>query len=315
MKSFRASMMVPMFALFASLAACSGQAQTDGSAQTNNAVANVAAEGKPASGPMRGPMMGGPGMLIFTALHEDSLKLTDAQRTTIQAAADTLKPKGPPPGAEAHGKALAAAVRAGKIDTATLAKPDIAVIEGEHKTALVNALNTLHKTLTKEQRVALVAAIESHKGKHGHMGDGEGPKGEHEGMKHHKGGEGHAFGPMHMLKDLDLTADQQAAIEKELQANKPAKPTEAEREAMKAQHEAFKKELDARLQTFAADDFDANAYVAPIANGPKMGAHGDRFVADLAAIVPLLTPAQREKLAAKLEKGPAAFAPPAPAAK
>jgi Spy/CpxP family protein refolding chaperone len=314
MKSFRASLMVPMFALFASLAACSGQAQTDGSAQTNNAVTNAAAEGKPASSHMRGPMMGGPGMLVFAALHEDSLKLTDAQRTTIQAAADTLKPKGPPPGAEAHGKALAAAVRAGKIDTATLAKADVApAMESEHKTALVNALNVLHKTLTKEQRVALVAAVQSHKGKHGPM-NGDAPKGEHEGMKHHKGGEGHAFGPMHMLKDLDLTADQQTAIEKELQANKPAKPTEAERDAMKAQHEAFKKELDARLQTFANDDFDANAYVAPIANAPKMH-HGDRFVTDLAAIVPLLTPAQREKLATKLEKGPAAFAPPAPAAK
>jgi Spy/CpxP family protein refolding chaperone len=314
MKSFRASLMVPMFALFATVAACSGQAQTDGSAQTNNAVTNAAADGKPAFR----PMMGGPGMLVFAALHEPSLNLTEAQRATIQAAADTLKPKGPPPGAEAHGKALAAAVRAGKIDTATLAKPDITAngIEGEHKTALVNALNTLHQTLTKEQRVALVTAIASHKGKHGpmHAPNGEGPKGEHEGMKHHKGGQAH-FGPMRMLDGLDLTADQQTAIQKELQANKPAKPTEAEREAMKAQHQAFKKELDARLQTFANDDFDANAYVAPLANAPKMGAHGDRFVSDLAAIVPLLTPAQREKLATKLEKGPAAFAPPAPAAK
>jgi hypothetical protein len=303
MKSLRASMMIPLFGLLATLAACSGQAQTDGTAQTNNAVANASQSDKHAFGR---PMMGGPGMLVFAALHEPSLELTDAQRTTIQAAADSIAPKGPPAGAQAHASALAAAVRAGKVDVATLSpKMEIAPSE-EHKTALVKALTTVHQTLTKEQRVALVAAVAKHQGKHGDGPKGEGPK--HEGMKHEGGAH---FGPMRMLEGLDLTKDQEAAIQKELEANKPAKPTEAEREAMKAQHEAMKKELDARLQTFASDTFDANAFVAPIANAPKAAPHGDRFVADLAAIVPLLTPAQREKLATKLEKGPG-FAPKMP---
>ncbi|MGZ3421677.1 MAG: Spy/CpxP family protein refolding chaperone [Polyangiales bacterium] len=299
MKAFRSTisnwMMIPLFGVFASLgvAACSGQAATDGNASTNNAVTTVAQSDKPAHGPGMG--MHGPASLLFAALHEP-INLTDAQRSTIQAAVDTLKPKAPPADS-GHKAALVAAVRAGKIDTTALAIKPEAIDHSAHTAAVAKALTTLHSTLTKDQRVALVAAVQKRASEHKFEGK--------DGQKHQ------GFGPMKMLDSLNLTPEQETAIKKELEANKPAPPTDAERAAMKTQHEAFRKEMDARLQTFAADNFDANAFVAPPANAPKMGPamHGDRFLNDLAVIVPILTPAQRDMLAAKLEKGPPA--PPA----
>jgi Spy/CpxP family protein refolding chaperone len=198
-----------------------------------------------------------------------------------------------------------AAIRAGNIDTSKLAiKPAEAAFQAPDRTALAKALTTLHSTLGKEQRAALVAAVEKHEG---------GPKGD-KGAKHAGWNKDHGrrkHGPMRMLEGVDLTKEQKDAIHAKLEAGKPAAPTEAERAAMKTQHEAMRKEMEARLQTFVGDDFDANAFLAPPANAPaKPGFEGDHFVKELAVIVPLLTPAQREKLAQNLEKGP-----PAPAAK
>jgi Spy/CpxP family protein refolding chaperone len=304
MKSFRATMMLPMFGVFAALgvlAGCSGQAATDANGTTNTA---VTAQGKHGHGP--GMMAHGPEMLLFASLHAP-INLTDAQRTTIQGLVDGLQPKGAAP---ADKTALVAGIRAGKIDTASVAfnKPadaDIAL----RRTALAKSLTTLHDTLTAEQRVALVAAIEKRAegGPKGEDHKGEGLKGE-KGEKGEHGKMHGGFGPMHLLKDLDLTEEQEKAVKAAFEANKPAPPTETDREAMKANHIAMKKEMDARLQTFASDKFDANAFVAPPANAPKDGPamHGDHFIKTLAVIVPILTPAQREKLASKIEKGPAA---------
>jgi Spy/CpxP family protein refolding chaperone len=303
-------MIVPMFGVFAAVAACSGQAVTDGSGTSNTP---VTAQAKDHGGPRMGP---GGGMLLFAALHED-INLTDAQRTTIQGLADGLRPKGPPPGFEENKKALAAAVRAGKVDVNALqpAKPDFAA----HNAEVAKALTTLHATLTPEQRVALVAAVKKHGEDHkdgpwahkgGPKGDGEkGEKGDGpKGMKMHEG-PGH-FGPMGMMKDLDLTKDQETAIKAEFDKNKPTPPTDAERETMKKNHEAMRTEMAARLDKFATPTFDATAFLAPPTNAPApMGGgfgHGDHMLKTLSAVVPLLTPAQREKLAAKIEQGPAA---------
>ena len=303
MKSFRASMMIPLFGLLASVAACSGQAPADGTSSTDNAV-TVSAQSDQA-GPEHGRRMGhGPASLLFAALHE-KIDLTDAQRSTIKTALEGLKPAGAPP-VERHGNAaLAAAVRAGKIDVVALTPAKVEQVDhAGRKEALAKALTTLHATLNPEQRVALVAAMQKHGGKpQGEAKTFEGDEGGkvHEGMKGHEGN----FGPMRMFADLDLTPEQQTAIKAQLDANKPAPPTAAEREAMKAKHEAMRKSMDARLQTFATDTFDATAFLAAPEGGPsKMFAGKDRMLNDLAAVVPLLTPAQREKLAAKIEKGP-----------
>jgi Spy/CpxP family protein refolding chaperone len=289
MKSFRCmsrvGIVIPLFGLLTSLAACSGQASTDGTASTNNAVANAAQTDK---GEAYRGFMHGPGSLVFAALHEN-IDLTDAQRATIQAAADSIKPKKgefkPSAEMKAHHAALAAAVRAGKIDTTTLTAPKIEIDHSAQDANLVKALTTLHDTLNKDQRAALVAAVQKKAADH------------KPGKEMKEGHHGH-HGPMGFLKDLDLTQDQKDQIKAKLEADKP----QVDHEAMKAQHEAFKKDMDARLASFVSDQFDAKAFIAPPANAPKM--NGDHFAKMLSVVVPILTPDQREKLAQKLEKGP-----------
>jgi hypothetical protein len=63
--------------------------------------------------------------------------------------------------------------------------------------------------------------------------------------------------------------------------------------------------MRARLESFAADSFDAQAFVAPPADAPQGRPMQPlaRMVNELAVVVPLLEPAQREALAALLEKG------------
>ncbi|MEO8797095.1 MAG: Spy/CpxP family protein refolding chaperone, partial [Polyangiaceae bacterium] len=100
--------------------------------------------------------------------------------------------------------------------------------------------------------------------------------------------------------DLNLTQAQKDAIKTKMEADKPS---DADREAMKAKRETMHKERTAKLETFASDTFDATAFVtrpADAANGPKV----DRRAKKLAIITSVLDASQREKLAQKIEQGP-----------
>ena len=154
-----------------------------------------------------------------------------------------------------------------------------------------------------------MAAVAKHGEGHGPKGDG--PKGERpKGERPMRGDHAGPMGPMGgMLEGLDLTQAQQDAIKTKLEAQRPAAPSEADRAAMKSQHDAMRTAMQAKLQTFASDNFDATAFVAPPAGalaqkGPGPGA--DRFATDLQIITSVLEPAQREKLAARIEAGPPA---------
>ena len=308
LRSLRSMMLLPTFALVAAVAACSGAGAADGNGTTATPVTAQAKDHGP--GRHMGP---GPEMLLFSALHEE-INLTDAQRSTIEGLVEGLRPKGPPPGFAANKTALVAGIRAGKIDVAALtpAKPDMT----EHRAAVAKALSTLHSTLTSEQRVALVAAIKKHAEDHkfgfGPKGDGpkgDGPKGDGPKADIAKGDgkmhPGHHFGgPMHIVQDLDLTEAQKTAIHAEFDKNKPAPPSDADKVEWKKKHEAMRAEMGARLDKFAAPTFDATAFVTPPADAPAFGGPGEHFLKELAVIVPILTPAQREKLAEKIEKGP-----------
>jgi len=129
-------------------------------------------------------------------------------------------------------------------------------------TALAKALTTLHATLTSEQRAALVAAMKKRA-----MSAPPPPS------------------LLDRYTDLALTEEQKTAIKTALEANKPEPPPS---------------DLAARLDAFATSTFDATAFVTPPSDAPKMMA-GDPMLRELAVVVPLLTPAQRETLAAKLE--------------
>ena len=115
---------------------------------------------------------------------------------------------------------------------------------------------------------------------------------------------GGPLGPM--LHDLDLSEAQRTDIHKALEAQRPAAP---DAEAMKKQGEAMQAAMKARLASFVEDGFDAAAFVKPPAGPEGMGPmgpaqHVERMVSELSAVLPILQPAQREKLAAQLEKGP-----------
>lgn len=252
----------------------------------------------------RGDHRPGPAFLLRAALRD--LDLTDAQKTAIQGEIDALEAAKPARGEgfEADRKALADAVRAGNVDASKLGR-DFAP-PAEMKAAVTKAIQALHDTLDAKQRRALVDKMAAHME---HPKDGMerrgrgGPDGER-GPRPDGAGERGARpegGPMmHMLSGLDLTADQQTRVKAALEG---LAPSDADREAMKAAHEAHRKEMATRMEAFVADKFDASAFATPPADkqafGPKQ-----HMVKALAAVVPILTADQRAKLADQIEKGP-----------
>lgn len=303
MKTFRT--LFPMLGVALTLAACSGESTGNAGAESASSAQTkaVADDGRPGAGrPHHGP--GGPGMLLFAALHED-IKLTPEQKAKLESLVASNRPE-PPAVDKTRTSQLASAVRSGKIDAATLQPPKEAMESAhkEHAAKLATSLTTLHDTLSKEQRVALVDAVKAKAASHGPWKGKEGKEGRPPHAEGHGPG---AMGPMaHLLGGLDLTDAQKEQIKTKLEANRPAPPSDADREAMKAKFESMKKDMEAKLESFKADAFDANAFVTPPAGLDKPQGHADRMATDLQIVVSVLDQAQREKLAAKIEQGPPA---------
>ena len=317
------SMTLPLFALVAALAGCSAEAGTSAGAEsTDDARSNVVAEqaakeegGK--HGPRMRPMAHrppGPDFLVHAALRAP-INLTAEQKTTIEG---LLKETAPakPKFDTSHAQKLAAAIRSNSV--ANLEAPKVGDMESAHQAriaASAKALATLHDTLRPEQRVALIDSIGQRAAEHGKHGkhvrkDGAQREGKQRGERGERGERGFhgrggpAGGPMGMLAGLDLTQEQKDAIKAKLEAQRPAKPTAEQREAMKAKMETMRSSMKAKLESFKGDTFDATAFVTPPKNlaRPEMAAHMKN---PLAEITPILTQAQRETLAARIEKGPA----------
>ncbi len=293
MKSFRK--VLPVFGVVAMLAGCSGPEGTNTGVASSpisatSTTGRPTREGRPHAGrPHHGP--GGPELLVFAALHEN-IGLSTEQRSAIEALVGKGGPGGPKEGRPAPNQAktaeLAAAIRSGNVDAAKLAPPNgDGARMAEHQAKSAEKLATLHETLTKEQRAALVDAIAAKMPERGPEGDR--PEGRPE--RRHDGGP--------LLEGLDLTQAQRDQIKAKLEADRPAPPTEADRAAMK-------QAMDAKLQSFKADSFDANAFVTPPAGAPKMGGPADPMARELSVIVSVLTSEQREKLAQRIEQGPPA---------
>jgi len=105
---------------------------------------------------------------------------------------------------------------------------------------------------------------------------------------------------MRLFEGLGLTDAQESAVRAVLESGRPDETTMRTRfDAMRAEHEA-------KLRSFVESSFDAHAFLVHPANAhgspPEGGA--DRVVHDLATVVPLLTAAQRESLAQRIEAGP-----------
>ncbi len=298
MISFRATATASLLGLLVALAGCSAQTGATGSAGSAETIQAV--DPAPAAQAVN---FHGPGQehLLVAALREPSLNLTAAQKTAIEGALTASStPRAPSAEGKARMMALAAGVRAGKVDPSSVQAPNNDAERNAHIAASAKAIDTLHATLTPAQRRALVDAV-SRRTEH------RGPPPGMEANRDAKGERGHGgrgdHGPMgHLLAGLDLTQAQQDAIHTQMEAQKP---TAADHEAMKKQFEGFHTAMQARLQTFANDSFDATGFVTPPA-GAVMKGHEDRMAKDLAIITSVLDSAQREKLATRIEQGPPA---------
>jgi Spy/CpxP family protein refolding chaperone len=253
------------------------------------------------------------------------LDLTDAQKATVKGALDQLaaSARARGPRGDAPLAALAASVRAGNVDPSMAVEPPGARSGfEEHRAAVADALQTLHATLTKEQRRALVDVLAKRMEAQGPKG-ARGPGCDESAAPGGEGACGHgpparargarADMPLSvpprmgmlggLLSELELTDAQREAIEHALEAQRPAAPDPA---VMRQRFEAMRAELRARLEVFAVERFDAKAALAPLEGdkaNPPMPPHA-LVVKELAVVVPILDPAQREKLATLLEQAP-----------
>src|SRR5262249_47430535 len=149
--------------------------------------------------------------------------------------------------------ALAAGIRAGKVDSSAIPAPaksgDFTARIAARKTAMANALTTLHDTLTPDQRKALVDSMATkHAAFAAKAGEKRAPMQKGHGRSHDfMGG---------MLRGLDLTQAQKDAIHAKLSANRPVLTAEQKSE-MKAQwtakRETFRQDRQAKLQSFVSD--------------------------------------------------------------
>jgi Spy/CpxP family protein refolding chaperone len=215
---------------------------------------------------------------LFHAAHE--LDLKDAQKATLEKLTTELHAGGGQmQEMKDYHAALTAQVKAGKIETAKL-DPLQAAAEKAQKARRdkdAEALNGLYALLEPAQRKALVAAVRAKQAAHKAPDPAK--------------AEAHAKQRLeHLTKTLDLDAAQQKKVEPLLAKDTP--PT--------AMADEMKKHSDAVLTAFEADGFDAKK-LEPAGAPPGKGMMASH-VQFLTALLPLLKPEQREKLAASYEK-------------
>ncbi len=310
MNSFRTALSISLVALVATLAGC---AADTGSLDTETAHSAAVAQADATPNADRSARFeqhrGGPGSLLMTALRED-IGLSAEQKTTLEALRPQRGEQRPERAAKRakmsneRGSTLAAAIRSGDLQglhaMAPHGKDDAAHAEWQAKA--VKALETLHATLTPEQRSALVAAV----GKREGQGHGR-EHGKRAGAEHGKREGGDALrGPMgKMLAGIDLSDAQKEQLKAKLDATRPEKPSETERAAFVQKMSTMKAEQQARLQTFASDSFDAKAFLArPAKTEGRSVKMRDQYSERFAIVLSVLDASQREQLAAKIEQGP-----------
>lgn len=271
-------------------------------------VPNLAAADGGAGGDHEGAREGhgGPSGLLFKAAR--ALDLKDEQKAKIDAAEKTAQAGATETTRDAMRAAakdlhtdLIAGVRAGKIDTSKL-EPRYAAIEkviGEQQARDADALNALHAALDTTQRKAVTANVRAKQAmreeKKAHREGGDGGMASDGGMGA-DGGKG-AWSSRRSLdrltRGLDLDADQQKKVDAIVAKEDAAKhPDPAD----------MMKNAEAMLTAFEKDTFDAKKLDA--FDVKKMRTPMEQEARLLVQLVPILKPEQREKLAAKMEKGP-----------
>lgn len=227
-----------------------------------------------------------PDFLVFSALSED-IGLTAQQRGTIQGIVDQGRHQPPPPKREGVAP-LAAAIRAGKVEPADVHAPDLTAEErNEFVESRARGLALLHKTLAKEQRLALIDATRARMAKS--LAEQEAAQRSRPPV------------PVPLLDELELTPEQRKTIEANFAA---LEESPRELESRKARADAARKDMSAMMEAFKSDTFDPLALlrtqVVWTEDARKAAAAG--LARHLQAIVSVLNPAQREKFAQRQER-------------
>lgn len=228
-------------------------------------------------------MGGRPGakQLLLAALHH--IDLTSNQRSRVENAMHAMALTAP--SARSVRSEIAAGIRAGKIDeAAVLAKFADARLAADRPALAASALDTLHATLTANQRRGLVTLVLKHIDNHG---------AEQEGLEPGRKGI-----VERLLSGLNLSGDQRASVARILAAPAPTEDLD--------QIKALRDQVRTQVSSFASDHFDSAACAASLKTtvDTVMRWHVRRTLHTLATILPVLDPAQRESLATRIENAP-----------
>ena len=250
-------------------------------------------------------------MLLTTALRQDSL--TAEQRQAVEKLVTAKKAERKPNRDESRSafhSTLAQAVRSGKLDTeAVKAHFEKKAAEREaRRAAHTEAINTLHSTLTPEQRAAVVADIkarfekknDSFEGRKHRNGNKRGfEKGKP--RRHGRHGKG-AFGMFEGLNFTEAQQQQLAALRTNRKgrfSDKAARNTDraAARQEMKQCRTDY-------LESFADEKFDAAARCSKRSNEDRSAKIPQRLEG-FQKMLTILTDEQRSQLAERIEQAPA----------
>jgi Spy/CpxP family protein refolding chaperone len=241
----------------------------------------------------------GPSGMLFHAARELTLpaeqaKKVDAAEGLAASGSDTEAKEAKEAAKDLHGE-LIAGIKAGKIEPAKL-DPKYAVIEklalAEHDKE-VASLNALYAALDAAQRTAVVASVRAAQAKREERMTrrSRDEAGAPDAGKSHAG----KRSLERLVRGVDLDAEQQKKIDALDVKASGADPAEA------------KKRMDALLGAFEKDAFDAkkiNAFESKKHRGAL-----EEETKLLSQVLPILKPEQREKLAAKMEKGASPHGP------
>jgi Spy/CpxP family protein refolding chaperone len=230
------------------------------------------------------------GVAKFIEMSIDTLGVPPEQKAQIDKIQADLKARRAPVRDAERGlvASLADGIAAGTIDAA---KVEAAITQVETTAAAaheasVDALNQLHAALTPVQRAALIDKVQAHWAvwQEANLGEENAPG-------HEK--KGHVA---HLAEELGLTPDQVDKVRSSLHASAADVP-----------HRLDPKEIDAHLNAlasaFTSNTFDAKSLsTGQSASAHLAGAGAARMVHFYEAVVPVLTPEQRTKLAEHLRE-------------
>jgi Spy/CpxP family protein refolding chaperone len=299
--------LAPLFALPLACNSNSKSSQAPAAASAGSAATAIASATPPPSAPPRpdarphGRDPGGPVGTLFRGARE--LQLSDAQKATLDALEAQRDAPEPPSDDFKNLQAdIISGIRAGKLD-ATKLQADFANVDktmAARQAKEADALSGLYAALDATQRAALVAAVgtkqaarDAQFAAHSEMDAGGSPEWTKRRLDR-------------LTAQLGLDAAQQksaaAILAKGGDAMSPA--------AMHEMRDEGKKRLDAVLTAFEGSTLDAKKLV--LSGVPGKTAHEglEKDTTFVSQLLPILTPEQREKLAAQREHSSMRHHPP-----